>query len=79
MNAGAAVLGGKLYVVGGRSGTAYLKTVEAYDPATNAWTSRPALPTARAALGVGGVSGLIYAVGGRNATAALATNERFTP
>jgi hypothetical protein len=37
------------------------------------------LPTARAALGVGGVSGLIYAVGGRNATAALATNERFTP
>ena len=54
-------------------------TLEVYDPAANAWGTRPAMPTARAALGVGGVSGLIYAVGGRNATAALATNDRFTP
>jgi hypothetical protein len=68
-----------LYVVGGKSGPAYLNTVEVYDPVTNTWTSRPALPTARGALGVANVSGSIYAIGGRNATAALATNERFTP
>jgi hypothetical protein len=79
VNAGAAFIGGRWYVLGGKNGAAYLNTVEAYDPAANAWTSRSAMPTARAALGVGGVSGLIYAVGGRNATAALATNQRFTP
>ena len=79
MNAGAAVLGGKLFVVGGHGGTAYLNTVEVYDPVANAWTSRTAMPTARAALGVGSVSGWLYAVGGRNETRALARNERFTP
>ena len=37
------------------------------------------MPTARAALGVGGLSGFLYAIGGRHSSSVLATNERFTP
>ena len=78
-NAAAATVGGKLYVVGGRAGTAYLDIVEAYDPVANIWTDRTPIPTPRAALGAAAVSGMFYAIGGRNATAALNNNERFTP
>ena len=52
---------------------------EVYDPVANAWSTLPALPTGRMALGVSGMGGRLYAIGGRNATAALGTNERFTP
>lgn len=32
-----AVVNGQLYAVGGFDGTAYLKTIEVYDPETNQW------------------------------------------
>lgn len=34
---GLAVVNGQLYAVGGFDGTAYLKTIEGYDPETNQW------------------------------------------
>jgi N-acetylneuraminic acid mutarotase len=58
------VVNGMLYAVGGYNGTA-LATVEAYDPASNTWTSNlPPMPTARYFLAAGVVNGTLYAVGG---------------
>src|SRR5262252_9418765 len=44
--AGVAVHAGKIYVMGGYSGS-MLNIVEQYDPATQAWTRKADLPTAR--------------------------------
>jgi len=68
-------------VVGGRSGTAYLNTVQAYNPATQSWGSMKPVTTARAGLGPALVNseGRLYAVGGGNASNVLGTNERYTP
>ena len=35
---GVAALDGKLFAIGGRDGSACLKSVEAFDPHTNRWT-----------------------------------------
>ena len=54
-----------LYTVGGYGiGQRATKTVEAYDPATNTWTAKALMPTARNALAAGVVNGILYAVGG---------------
>lgn len=62
---------GRIYVLGGTSGTVgdgaalALNTVEAYDPATNTWSARAPMPTARYGLAaVSGPDGRIYAIGG---------------
>jgi N-acetylneuraminic acid mutarotase len=61
---------GKLYAIGGDDASNPpnpLSSVEAYDPATNTWTSRAAMPIARGALAaVLGPNGLIYAIGGQD-------------
>lgn len=75
----AATVGGKIYVIGGASthpGSSEpavhparphrsVATVEEYDPATNSWRARSALPTARNHAAVGVVDGKIYVIGGR--------------
>jgi N-acetylneuraminic acid mutarotase len=77
--AAAAVINGKVYVVGGAatpSGTdepsvlptrphLAVGTVEEYDIATNTWRQRRPMPTARNHLMVGAVDGKLYAIGGR--------------
>jgi len=59
---------GKIYVIGGNAGHdgwgTSLATVEEYDPATDTWTKKIDMPTARDALGVAVVNGKIYAIGG---------------
>lgn len=77
--AGGAVVGGKLYVMGGRNRACYLDVVEVYNLVTNSWATRAAMTTARAGLGVGAVNHLIYAVGGSYNTNILVVNERYTP
>jgi N-acetylneuraminic acid mutarotase len=94
---GVGVVDGVLYAVGGNSGSGYdpttiLATVEAYDPATNAWTTRAPLPTPRAGLAVVVVDGILYAIGGLacqppagqpcvggSPLAAVATVEAYAP
>lgn len=63
---GAAVVNGKLYVVGGtKPGTPRVAgTMLVYDIARNRWTTRRG-PTPREHLGVAALGGRIYAVGGR--------------
>ena len=79
---GAAVLGNRLYVIGGgtNSGT-IVNTVQAYDPVNNTWITKASMPTARAQLG--GVRATldgqsrIFAVGGSGAYGHR--NEAYTP
>ncbi|HEV2358749.1 MAG TPA: kelch repeat-containing protein [bacterium] len=77
--AGAAVVNGRIYVVGGagplpnsrdqaiRPGGPQqsLGTVEEYDPVANRWRPRRPMPTARNHLAVEGAGGRVYAIGGR--------------
>ena len=41
-------------------------TVEAYDPATDSWSTRASMPTPRVYLGAAVINGVIYAVGGED-------------
>jgi N-acetylneuraminic acid mutarotase len=75
---------GILYAVGGyKSRTCcpdpFIATVEAYNPATDTWSSKAAMPTARGDLGVGVVNGILYAVGGQDSSGSLATVEAYDP
>lgn len=65
LEAGAAVVNGKVYVVGGFSGSA-LTTTEEYDPATDTWAPKANMPTARRSPVVVTVNDKIYAIGGMN-------------
>jgi N-acetylneuraminic acid mutarotase len=71
------VVNGIIYVIGGYNG-AVLSTNEAYDPATNTWTTKASMPTARDALTSSVVNGIIYVIGGYNG-AYLSTNEAYDP
>ena len=79
------VVNGMLYAVGGSgnlgSPPAVLATVEAYDPVSDLWTTKAAMPTARAFLGIEVVNGLLYAVGGAGPTSftPLGTVEAYRP
>ena len=77
--AAAAVVGGKIYVIGGAGlhpgskETAVhparphrsVDTNEVYDPATNSWATRQTMPTARNHAFIGAVNNKIYVIGGR--------------
>ena len=83
---GAAELDGLIYAAGGiPGGFTDLATVEAYNPATNAWTTRHAMSLGRGGLALVGVDstqpgcgGYLYAIGGGwiNYTASA---ERYNP
>jgi Kelch motif len=67
----AASVGERLYVIGGRVGSAFISgtsnnvdLVEMYDPATDLWTARTRMPTARSAIGAGVYGNHIVVAGG---------------
>ena len=60
--AGLAVVGGKVYAVGGFNGSLRVKTVDIFDPQTGKWSSAPPMNARRSTLGVAVLSGRIYAV-----------------
>ncbi|HEX2090825.1 MAG TPA: DUF6519 domain-containing protein [Longimicrobiaceae bacterium] len=60
----AAVVSGKIYVLGGEAPSGLTALVEEYDPSTNGWSERAPLPTPRRNLGAAGIGGRIFAVGG---------------
>ncbi|GHJ45688.1 hypothetical protein Cs7R123_30300 [Catellatospora sp. TT07R-123] len=62
----AAALEGKVYSVGGGSGTGNENKAFRYDPATGAWAALPNLPTGRAKPQVAAVGGKLYVLGGWN-------------
>ena len=82
----AAASGGKIYVFGGYGKPSgytarYLVTVEAYDPASNSWSSSPSMKAARYGLAATTTStGLIYLIGGKNESAVTpSNNEEYIP
>ncbi len=62
------VVNGKIYAIGGGAssnmGTETFSTVEEYDPATDRWTTKSEMPTARGFHSAGMVDGKIYVIGG---------------
>lgn len=68
-----------LHALGGMDAShTILTTHEIYEPATNAWSPAPSMPTARAGLAAAtgrGPHGLIYAIGGYNIPAAAWQNQ----
>ena len=59
----AAVMNGKIYVIGGVNAIGSVNTVEEYDPVTNVWTSMPSMSTARNP-SASSVGNKIYVIGG---------------
>ena len=58
------VINGKIYVFGGSGPDPIGKKVSMYDPATDKWTEKPDMPTARQFLTTSAVGGKVYAIGG---------------
>ena len=84
------VVNGKVYVIGGRVGAAFIglasdvSVVEEYDPASDQWSGpRARMPIARSALGAGVYGGRIYVAGGEyqdpHMMATFRTVEAYDP
>ena len=83
---GAAVVNGKIYVIGGgeTQTSDSTVTVHEYDPATDTWADKAEMPTPRDSLAVSVVNDKIYAIGGFSYTSGsgsglLATVEEYDP
>lgn len=76
-HAAVAVVGGKLYVIGGYAGDFVARTeVYVLDPGTGQWSSAASLPAPRGAASAVTVGGRVYVFGGTGA-AGQATNTSF--
>lgn len=71
--------GGKIYAIGGWDSSSQNPTGlnEVYDSATNAWTTKPPMPTARSDVGAAALNGLIYVMGGSTVNAPVSTVETY--
>jgi inhibitor of cysteine peptidase len=58
---------------------AYEQKVEEYSPATNAWATQAAKPTAVGAAGAAAIDGKIYVPGGYNGTSGVSVLEIYNP
>ena len=67
-DAGAAIVGGRLIVVGGESAGAVFSTVWSYDLASSTWTSLPDLAAPRHGLAVAVIGSTLYAIDGASQT-----------
>uniref|UniRef100_A0A182K984 BTB domain-containing protein n=1 Tax=Anopheles christyi TaxID=43041 RepID=A0A182K984_9DIPT len=77
--AGLAVLGDKVYAVGGFNGSLRVKTVDVYDPVLDQWTTSHNMEARRSTLGVAVLNNCIYAVGGFDGSTGLSSAEMFDP
>lgn len=88
-HAAAGVVGGRIYVIGGRAGSVFIPNalnvdiVEEYNPATDQWALRTPMPTPRSAGAWGVHAGRIYVAGGeirhRDIWGTYTTVEAFDP
>jgi N-acetylneuraminic acid mutarotase len=81
---GVAVVNGKIYAIGGGNNSATggpnnLNVNEEYDPATNTWTTKKPMPTARHSFGIAVYQNKIYCIGGSINGPRLAVNEVYDP
>jgi N-acetylneuraminic acid mutarotase len=71
---------GKVYAIGGIIGAdTATSAVEEYDPATDKWTAKADMPTARSSLSTSVVNGKIYAIGGYSFGIRVSTVEEYDP
>lgn len=79
--AGAAEIGGKVYVAGGTEiGAPPSNRLDVFDPATNSWTAKAPMNVARYMVGVAAANGRLYVAGGLDSSN-TASNllEEYTP
>ena len=81
---GAAVIAGKIHVIGGRvSGNMELTSHEIYDPAAGSWAAGPPVPTGRSGIAVVAHRGRVYVFGGETVRTLSSKTfdeaERFDP
>jgi N-acetylneuraminic acid mutarotase len=78
---GAAVIGGKLYVVGGISDccSAVTGELDVYDPATNSWSTLATMPNPRLLMAVAALHGKLYVFGGRANDVPVADVDIYDP
>jgi N-acetylneuraminic acid mutarotase len=74
-------IGGQFYLVGGQltGGTKATAANESYDPATDTWTSRAPMPTARYGNAAAVYANKLYVFGGANTSGTLKTVESYNP
>ncbi|MDG6982745.1 MAG: hypothetical protein JRM74_04750 [Nitrososphaerota archaeon] len=71
---------GMVYAMGGAlSGGTFTNVVDAYDPATNAWSPVSSLLFPAGGLASAGADGLIYSAGGKNAGGYISSAEVYDP
>ena len=80
---GVAVVGGKIYAVGGlNNNNATLKVVEEYSPQRNEWVTKTSMPTPRSGFAIAVYDNKIYCFGGTigsTGTGFIANNEVYDP
>ena len=72
---------GKIYVIGGLTGTGTSATsvVEVYDPVANTWTSKAPMPKANGCLVGGAINGQIYVLSGCNGSSYAKELDVYNP
>lgn len=68
---------GKLYVIAGRWGNENLRTLEAYDPASDSWSRLADLPAERGAHAASVIDGRIHVTGGEDLDSAATYGEHW--
>ncbi len=77
---GAAVLGGLIYVPGGRLASGEVTaTVEVYDPGADTWDARASLPVALSGYALASFEGRLYLFGGWNGADFVASVYEYDP
>ncbi|XP_066300512.1 kelch-like protein 18 [Branchiostoma lanceolatum] len=76
---GVAVLGGKLYAIGGYDGEVRLSTVEEFDAATGKWSLTTSMNSKRSALGAAALVGKLFVCGGYDGISSLSSVECYDP
>lgn len=76
---GLAVLGGRIFVAGGKNGLQRYASVECYDERQGTWSFCSPMPTARSHLSLTVVGAHIYAIGGFDGSNVTATIEKYDP
>ncbi|MDG1356365.1 MAG: kelch repeat-containing protein, partial [Opitutales bacterium] len=72
---GVEVLDGKIYFIGGKSGSSAKNIAERYDPSTNTWETLNSMSVARSGVHSSVLNGKLYAIGGEG----LSSVEVFDP